>query len=201
MSIQHENRLDQELNALLQHLGVQQERQDTQSQEEVHITCLYSDMDRSLWKEVQKHLALLKHPTGGVLHWRAHDVASTSRLPAWQMKRIQEDLGQAHLVVLFISIDLLVALSGKAAEVYQAVIATFRREQQPAKGLVVPARPAAWYDDDLIDLPRAPREGTLATMPHAELGYVEVAHAVQQAINDLLHTTREEEHTNGNQRF
>ena len=191
MSTQHTSRLDRELNALLQHLGVQQERQDTQSQEEVRITCLYSDMDRSLWKEVQKHLALLKHPTGGVLHWRAHDVASTSRLAAWQMKRIQEDLGQAHLVVLFVSIDLLAALSGKAAEVYQAVIATFRREQ-PAKGLVVPARPAAWYDDDLIDLPRAPREGTLATMPHAELGYVEVARAVQQAVTDLVHSSTEE---------
>lgn len=186
MSTQHTSRLDRELNALLQQLGVQQERQDTQSQEDVHITCLYSDMDRSLWKEVQKHLSLLKHPTGGAIHWHTHDVASTSRLLAWQMKRIQEDLGQAHLIVLFISIDLLAALSGKAEEVYHAVIATLHREQ-PARGIVVPARPAAWYDDDLIDLPRAPREGTLATMPHAELGCVEVARAVQQAINDLLH--------------
>ncbi len=191
MTAQHTSRLDRELNALLQPLRVQRERQDTPSQEEVHIICLYSDMDRSLWKEVQKHLARLKHPTGGALHWRAHDVASTYRQATWQRQRIQEELAQAHLVVLVVSIDLLDALSGKAAEVYQAVIASLRRDQ-PAKGLVVPARPVAWYDDDLLDLPRAPREGTLATMRHPELGYVEVARAVQQAINDVVLSSRKE---------
>ena len=186
MSTQPKSRLDRELDALLGHLGVQQERQNAPSQQDLSITCFYSDMDCSLWREVQKHLTLVKHPAGGAIHWHPHEVESTSRLAAFQMRRIQEHLGQAHLILLFVSIDLLAALSGKAEEVYHTIIAALRREQ-PASGLVVPARPAAWYDEYLLDLPRAPHEGTLATMQHAELGYVEVARAVQQAINDLLH--------------
>ncbi|MGH2496527.1 MAG: hypothetical protein ACRDIV_17655 [Ktedonobacteraceae bacterium] len=187
MSTQHKSRLDRELDTLLEHLGVQREMQDAPSQQDLHITCLSSNEDRLLWKEIQKHLALVKHPTGGAIHWHAHEVDATSRLATWQTKRIQERLGQTHLILLFVSIDLLAALSGKAEEINRAIIETIRQEQPP-KFIVVAARPTAWYDDYIVDLPRSPRKGTLTTMRPAERGYVEVARAVQQAINDLCHS-------------
>ena len=182
MSTQHESRLDQELNALFEQLGVQRDTQDTLL--DLHMTCLYSDMDYSLWKSVQQHLACVKHPADGAVCWHAHDISPSRE--AWRTRHILEDLRQTQLILLFVSIDLMAALSDQAEEIYHALIATLHREQ-PARIIVVAARPTAWYDDYLIDLPRAPRKGTLATMRHAELGYVEVAHAVQQAINDLLH--------------
>jgi len=187
MSIQHESRLDRELDTLLQHLGVRQETQN--SPLDLHMTCLYSDMDHSLWKSVQQHLACVKHPTNGAICWHAHDISPYRE--AWRTKHILEDLRQTHLILLFISIDLMAVLSDQAEEIYHALIATLRREQ-PARIIVVAARPTAWYDDYLVDLPRAPRKGTLATMRHAELGYVEVARAVQQAINDLVHSSLKE---------
>lgn len=148
MSTQHESRLDRELDALFQHLAVRQETQNGAL--DLHMPCLYSYMDHSLWKSVQQHLTCLKHPADGAMCWHAHDISPHQE--AWQTKHTLEDLRQTQLILLIISSDLMAALSDQAEEMYHALIATLHREQ-PARIIVVAARPTAWYGDYLIDLP------------------------------------------------
>src|SRR5579859_3567541 len=65
----NEHRLNQELDAVLRPLGVQQEGRKAppgQQNSDLQITCLYSDMDATIWNGLQPSLALIQHRKPGM---------------------------------------------------------------------------------------------------------------------------------------
>lgn len=189
MSMQYEDHLDRELDHILAPLGVKRDSGSTPEQRqgeygngkrqgsELHITCLYAQEDQRLWRDLWRHLSLLKHPrAGGELCW--HEVVLRCHQPV--EIEAAAHCRQSSFIILGVSVDLLLAFHGLASDLYQALL-SISQEQAPQLVLVM-LRPAAWEDEAFIDPLILPRRGTLTTRQHREQIHVEIAQGVRIAI-------------------
>src|SRR5579859_291986 len=98
----HEHRLNQELDAILRPLGVQQEgRQETSGQQngDLHITCVYSGTDGARWNGLEPFLALIQRRQSSMA-WHRHRINNVVSLAVdpYVNERIKQDILRADIV-------------------------------------------------------------------------------------------------------
>ena len=176
------DRLDQELDAILAPLGVEQ-KETAEQQHAMHIMCLYSNTDATLWYELERYLALLKHRYHSMLYWHSHRITNHPSLCAdpWVAERIKRDIARADIVLLGLSVDLALCLLDHGRLTYQQLI---ERTEDPADGpeiLPILFRETPWQDEQLPLRPTNPAR-PIARSRNRDQAYMQVSSALEAAI-------------------
>jgi hypothetical protein len=142
------------------------------------VVCLYAEEDERYWQKLFEHFTVLQDDR---LSWHSQMVSKQWKAP---VDPLLHELEEAHLVLVLMSVDLLLALIHLDPRVEEMLARIARYEARAFASFVVMLHSCAWEDYQFaqlsVVLPKNARP--IALWRRREVAYVEVVQAVRSAI-------------------
>jgi hypothetical protein len=190
------SKVDRELEEVLHPLGVQVEStaEEEENENEHHkapllVVSLYDKHDAAIWKLLQQHINVLIRHYGNTIRWHTYEVQNETWLRSEvQRNKMIEQLQQAHLILLGMSIDLLDTLYGKGNFLYDVLASLHPPYSWPNSYLFpIILRTISLKHVELKMLNRAPcMYDAIAGAKNKDAACVEVTTHIERAIETIV---------------
>ena len=139
----------------------------------------YSQQDRELYKELEKHLSNLRRQDV-ITSWYDGDISPGTE---WK-SQIIEHLNTDHIILLLISADFIASDFFYSLEMTQAIA---RHNANQARVLPIILRPTDWKGAPFAKLKLLPTDGKAVTRwPTHDDAFVDIVQGMREAIDDLI---------------
>ena len=149
-----EEALNRQLREVLDPLGVElhgtdganeslqevRRRQAQRSGPFIEMACVYAEEDERYWEQLFEHFAVVKDD---LLSWHPWKMSKQWQVPA---EKLLEELEQAHMVLVLVSVHLLLALIHSDRRIEEMLARIARYEAQAFASFAILLRPCAWED-------------------------------------------------------
>ena len=138
----------------------------------------YSQQDRELYKELEKHLSNLRRQDV-ITSWYDGNISPGTE---WK-SQIIEHLNTDHIILLLISADFMASDFCYSLEMTQAIA---RHDANQARVLPIILRPTDWKGAPFAKLKVLPTDGKAITRwPTHDDAFVEIVQGIRESIDDL----------------
>jgi hypothetical protein len=188
-----DDRLEQELNALLQPLQVEQEASNPPS-DDIIVACFSHEADHQDWQRIELHLKALQMQMRErcTLRWTTDEGNPESPSYIGHMARVGERLAKAHIILVGLSVDMQLLLL-EQQDLFGTLLSRLEEAKKSSWGQPpyiggIKMKTTLWDESDLRGIKFIPSYEHLGLdeQSHKDRTCVEITRHVREWISDIL---------------